>query len=349
MPAGRYVYLATVVLAMLLSACSNKDASDFKSISATGSTGDTAADTGGTVDPPVPDGSGGDIVVTGGCAPFPAFPDANCTGWQHTGVTLTSVPSQKTSGPGWHYEGAPFDYVSIDGDNVVLDSLDIGCIYVAPNVKTLTATRSRISGSCDYLVRVDLENSSLLATFTDVEFNGGAVQSKGSNFKWLRVNAHGFTAKAAMLGSNSIVEDSYIHDQVCHPPDHQSGIGTNGAANNMIMRHNNVDLTPSECTSGGISNYDDFGAFHNIVIEKNLINSDGYCLKAGFEDNNAAGNTGMQVLNNVFGRKYNAECGTYGIVSNWIPSVSGNIWSGNTWGDGAHATSVHAIGDVAIP
>lgn len=34
--------------------------------------------------PPTPPPAGG-----GGCPPFPAFPDASCTGWQHTGVTLT--------------------------------------------------------------------------------------------------------------------------------------------------------------------------------------------------------------------------------------------------------------------
>src|SRR5689334_17989263 len=27
--------------------------------------------------------------AAGGCPAFPAFPDAGCTGWQHTGVTLT--------------------------------------------------------------------------------------------------------------------------------------------------------------------------------------------------------------------------------------------------------------------
>lgn len=108
-------------------------------------------------------------------------------------------------------------------------------------------------------------------------------------------------------------------------------------------------MTPTDCTSGGIANYDDFGAFHDILIEKNLINSGGYCLKAGFEDNNAAGNSGMQVLSNVFGRKYYAECGSFGVVSNWMPGVSGNVWSGNTWGGGAAATGAHAIGDTVNP
>ena len=57
----------------------------------------------------------------------------------------------------------------------------------------------------------------------------------------------------------------------------------------------------------------------------------------------------MQVLNNVFGRKYNPECGSFGVVSSWMAGVSGNVWSGNTWGSGTAATSAHAVGDPANP
>jgi hypothetical protein len=292
----------------------------------------------------------GPVATSGGCPVFPAFPDASCTGWEHTGVSLKKVPSQVTSGNGWHWEGAPFNYLKVDGANAVLDGIDLtGCVFVDATVKTLAISRSRLKGDCNYLVRIDSGNNSVAITATDVEFDGSAIQMAGSNFKWLRVKAHGFSGKAAMLGSNSVVEDSYIYGNVCYPPDHQSAIGTNGGASHMVMRHNNVDLTPSDCTSGGISNYDDFGAFHDVLIEQNLINSAGYCLKAGFEDNNALGNSDMRVLNNVFGRKYNPECGTFGPVSNWMPSVSGNIWSGNIWGDGAAANSRHATGSAVQP
>jgi hypothetical protein len=292
-------------------------------------------------------GSGGSAV----CPAYPAFPDASCTGWQHTGVTLTKVPSQATSGPGWSWEGAPFNYLKISGNGAVLDSLDVaGCVYVDnTSMTSATVKRSRITGSCPYMFRYEKPESTLNLQIIDTELVGSAIQLKGNGFTWLRVDSHGFSGKGAMTGSGSTVEDSWFHDQTCSPPDHQSAVGTNGGASNIVIRHNNVDFTPSECTSGGISNYDDFGAFHNVLIEKNLINSAGYCLKAGFEDNNAAGNSGMQVLNNVFGRKYYPDCGSFGIVSNWMPNVSGNVWSGNTWGGGAAATSAHAVGDPVNP
>lgn len=287
---------------------------------------------------------------SGSCPAYPAFPDETCTGWQHTGVVLQTVPGQKTSGTGWNWEGSPFNYVKITGNNAVVDGVDItGCVYVDVGVTTATIKNSRITGNCNYMIRLANANTPINLTVMDTEIVGGAVQMQGAGYTWLRVNAHGFSGKAAMTGSNAAVEDSYIHDPTCTPPDHQSGIGTNGGSTGVVLRHNTVDMTPTECTSGGIANYDDFGAFHDILIEKNLINSGGYCLKAGFEDNNAAGNSGMQVLNNVFGRKYYANCGSFGVVSNWMSGVSGNVWSGNTWGGGAAATSARAVGDPVNP
>lgn len=296
----------------------------------------------GTATPPAQPGSG--------CPPYPAFPDEQCTGWRHTGVTLQVVPGQVSSGSGWEWVGAPFNYVKITGNGAVLDGLDVnGCIYVDDGVLSATIKRSRITGNCDYMLRYANPDASLAINLTDVEIVGGAVQQKGAGFKWLRVNAHSFTGKAAMTGSDSAVEDSYIHGIVCNPPDHQSGVGTNGGASDVVIRHNHIDLQPTECTSGGIANYDDFGAFHDILIENNLINSGGYCLKAGFEDGNAAGNSGMQVIGNVFGRKYFADCGSFGVVSNWMSTAPGNVWNGNTWGSGSAANGAHADGDPVNP
>jgi len=102
--------------------------------------------------------SGGSGTLT--CPPLPAFPDANCTGWQHTGVTLKTVPGQLTSGTGWEWDGSPFNYVKVTGSNVTLDGLDIsGCVYIDVGVTNVTIKRSRITGNCDYMIRYDLTSS----------------------------------------------------------------------------------------------------------------------------------------------------------------------------------------------
>lgn len=284
------------------------------------------------------------------CGTYPSVPNSSCTGWRHTGVTLQSVPEQLTSGTGWSWEGSPFNYLKITGDGAILDSLDIhGCVYVdnSVGVQNVTVKRSRVTGSCDYLFRLGDFNSSVNLQLQDTELIGSAVQMKGSGFSWTRVDSYNFTGKAAMMGADTVVRDSYIHDNVCNPPDHQSGIGTNGGATHIQMIHNNIDLLPGDCTSGGIANYDDFGAFSDVLIQNNLINSAGYCLKAGFEQGSLSGNT-MRVIDNTFGRKYYPECGYWGVVSNWL-NGSGNVWSGNVWGGGAAATSSHALGSPVIP
>src|SRR5262245_51878097 len=54
------------------------------------------------------------------CPPLPAFPDENCTGWRHTGVTLEPFTGDTT----------------ITDDGTVIDGADIeGCLTVrASNV-----------------------------------------------------------------------------------------------------------------------------------------------------------------------------------------------------------------------
>lgn len=300
------------------------------------------------------DASGGQSVKFGSgekpgeCPAYPKIPDENCTGWQHTGVTLQQVPAEITSGTGWNWEGAPFYYLKVTGNNAVIDGVNLeGCILIDQGVTAVTIQRSRLNTACPYGIRLADLNTEIDLKVIDTEIIGSAVQLSAAGFTWQRVNAHGFTGKAALMGSNTLVEDSYIHDPVCNPPNHLSGIGTNGSASNITMRHNNVDVKPTDCTSGAISNYDDFGPFSNVLIENNLINSGGYCLKAGFEEGAASG-ANMTVRNNTFGRKYFAECGQFGPVSNWYVGA-GNVWSGNVWGAGAAATSSHTTGDVVLP
>src|SRR5215831_1973902 len=60
--------------------------------------------------------------VASGCPAYPAFPDSDCTGWKHTGVTLTAVPSQVSRGAGWHVDtvaGQQIFYIT--KDNAVID------------------------------------------------------------------------------------------------------------------------------------------------------------------------------------------------------------------------------------
>lgn len=296
-----------------------------------------------------------------GGVPVDKFPGAACTGVP-VGTVLKRVPQDLTSGQGWRWDGSQ---VIVELAGAMLDSLDIsGCVDVKAN--NVTISKTRIRAVCEYTINIyyDGSNSRAGLVVTDVEIDGtdnlrARKGVQGENFTVTRTNIHGISAKAVVLGSNTLLQDSYVHDYVCgKDPDvptdtiHQSGIGTNGGDTNIIMRHNHVDMRPTDalfgydCVSGGISNYIDFGSIDNMLVERNLINSDGYCVKAGINQGDAPypNSTNVRYLNNTFGRKYWPECGYYGPVSNW-QAGPGNVFSGNVWGDGAAADGAHRTGD----
>lgn len=298
-----------------------------------------------------------------GCAPYPAFPNADCTGWRHTGVSLRAVPGTTTSGPGWHWQNGA---VVVDGRGAVLDGLQIaGCVRVFADDVTLR--RSRVACRDYYLIKtVDPPRHYTGLLVEDVELDGlgtlnGSTGIAFDSYTARRVDAHGLSSLAFKLGSHTVVEDSYVHGFACGRQDgvagndllHQAGIGTNGDATDMVVRHNTIDLGPAgaACQSGGIANYHDFGSFDRMVIENNSIDAaGGYCLKAGVHQDGRPypDSTGVRVTGNVFGRKYAAGCGSYGPVSNWAAGP-GNVWSGNTWGDGAAGTPDRRSGDPVTP
>lgn len=287
-----------------------------------------------------------------GGVPADKFPGAACTGVP-PGVTLIPIPA---TGPGFYTD--QFGYIIVDQPGTVLDSYDFNkCIRVYAN--NVTIKNSRIRCADYFIIKPFIDSTTKFTgtTVTDTEIDGindtsdGNIGIKGPGLKLSRLNIHSFSAKAVQLENDSILEDSYIHDSACQPPLHQSGIGTNGGYNNIIMRHNNVDLKPNgDCISGGISNYHDFGTTDNLLMERNLINADNTCMKTGVVHavNGAANSTNVRVFNNTFGRKYFPECAYYGPVGNWAEG-GGNVWSGNVWGDGAAATSSHQTGDIVNP
>lgn len=259
----------------------------------------------------------------GGCAPFPAFPDASCTGWQHTGVTLH--PCGDPAGSATHLAVA----------NAVYDS----CLFpdqVVIQAAGIDITRSRIVG----VVRVhdSLNGDYHGAALTDVEIDGGAnpdpnfaAISAGSNISCVRCHIHG-TATGFHLGNNNVLRDSYIHDFV-DTGSHGAAAGTGqGAGDNTIVEHNNLDCSrtngATHCSSA-LSLYDE-PTLNNVLVRNNKFNSvSGYGMYGGGPQG-----TNIRILDNVFGQKYYPTCGLFGPVAAFYAGNAGNQWSGNRYQDG---------------
>jgi hypothetical protein len=274
-------------------------------------------------------------------------------------VTLRSVPAQVSSGPGWHVgtvAGAQVLYVTNAG--AVLDGLDIDmCVSVMADNVTIQRSRIRCAGY--YLVKAaDLPKTYSGLSLVDVELDGlGRPQSESiavmatEGARYTRIDVHGMASSGPRLASNNVLEDSYLHDFACAAPLHQAGTSANDGGSNIIVRHNNIDIsTAGGCATAAFELALDFGTYNGITLDRNQFNGGSYCVYAGINVPGARypGAQNVDITNNVFGREYTPSCGTYGPIAQW-GNGPGNSWSGNTWGTGAAADARHTTGDPVNP
>jgi hypothetical protein len=145
---------------------------------------------------------------------------------------------------------------------------------------------------------------------------------------------------------NVTVTNSWLHSQ--YNPDgqsyHNNAFITNGGSN-MVVRHNTLHCTAIlNSTDGGctadVSLFGDFEPVQNVTIDNNLLKANNssisYCAYGGYQPAKAYPvSTGIKYTNNVFERGANNKCGVYGPVTSFQTTATGNIWSNNTFEDGA--------------
>ncbi|MEH1125121.1 hypothetical protein [Micromonospora sp. CPCC 206061] len=253
------------------------------------------------------------------CPSFPRFPDQNCTGYEHTGVTLRNCSNTVTK------------------NNAKLDS----CRFVnglTIEGKNVTITRSLVQGKVTATYKTDWSLVGL--KLIDVEIDGGGkVDPNGEaaigndDYTCIRCHIHG-TGRGANMRNNVHIEDSYLHGWVYVDGAHQTAIGSNGGSNYKVI-HNNL-ICDSDGCSAALSLYGDFEPINNALIERNLLNTDGgYCTYGGSTSAKPYPiGTNIRYINNLFGKKYGPKCGYYGPVATF-EFHDGNVWSGNAWQDGS--------------
>lgn len=254
-----------------------------------------------------------------GCGGFPSFPDASCTGWRHTGVSLRDCPTTITE------DGATVDGCRFPGGVTIL-------------ARDVTITRSLIHG----LVQPNGSMQNL--TLIDVEIDGsgqpdphGEAAIGSGDYTCLRCHIHS-SGRGANLDSNVRIEDSYLHGFVYTDGVHQTAIGSNGGSGFTIVG-NNLECSTDGC-SAALALYGDFFPIEDVLVQDNLFNTTGsYCTYAGsVEGKPFPVGTGIRYLDNRFGRKYHPQCGIYGTVISW-GEHEGNVWQGNQWQDGSGAVT----------
>jgi hypothetical protein len=297
-----------------------------------------------------------------GCAGDPhgcGYPDATNTGVP-ANVQLTDVPGQQTSGPGWAWDS---DHIVVTGKGTTVSGLNING-WVEVDADNVTLDDLNVTETGDWwgvgLYCQDQPGGNNGCTGTTIENSAiGSPAATGPNrlevaIKDVYGDASGtlvrkvdiYHASTGIQISNGTIEDSYIHDFGYNAAegDHLNGISVGGGdPRSLLIQHNTV-LDNYDQTDA-VALFQDFGPETNKTISDNLLAGGSYALYGG-GPNGCTGpatapkcdpSSDVVVTGNIFSTIFFPTCGTFGPVANFNPAGSGNVWSANTWADGADA------------
>lgn len=251
----------------------------------------------------------------------------------------TGIPDGTTLTP---YTGP----LTITTPNTVISNAVVsGTLMIeAPGVQIIN---SRLNGGVD-LRNPRTRNASF--SIVDSEVHIGDNLNTGlmrGNFYANRVEITG-GRRSVYCEYNCTIENSWVHDQGGDPGGdaHFSGIRM---GDTTTVRHNTITCEAlrgagTGC-SAGLTGYGDFGTVQNNLIEGNIFLGGGgggstVCAYGGSSGDDGSKPYGhltnnVRFLHNVFVRGDSGRCGNLAAVMSFDPQRPGNVWSGNTWDNGA--------------
>jgi len=250
-----------------------------------------------------------------------------------TNVPRTTVPPN-TSWPNASTTGVPTGKalkasgdLTITADNTVIDGYNItGTVNV--EAKNVVIKNSKIHDGGYFGVYVRSGN----VTIIDSElFNNSAAAIVFDNWTAIRVNIHGMAEDGVKLGSNTTLQDSYIHDFAGEAGAHADGAQLQGGLENVTIRHNYiVPLSVATPENSALFLAPDLGPSSTgpVVIDNNLLGGGNYSLFILDGNNGQYHQSGYSITNNHFLRN-----GRFGAVNVNEPASSFTAWSGNVYDD----------------
>jgi parallel beta-helix repeat protein len=232
--------------------------------------------------------------------PISGFPDATTTGVP-AGVIL------KPSG----------DLV-INTPGVVIEGLDIrGMVTI--NADNVTLKNCKITSGAWAVVNITSGSTGVVIENCEINgLNAEGVRGISGQGTFLRNNIHNTEDGIYLTGSNTLIQDNYIHDlQSNWSGPHYDGIATDGGVSNIVIRHNTVINSHGQTSALMLSNY--FGSVSNVIVDNNWLEGGGYTV---YSDGQFSGGTisGVSFTNNYLVK------GAYG-----YSSIRNNspVWEGN--------------------
>jgi len=258
--------------------------------------------------------------------PTGAFPDASNTGVPD-GVALST------------YTGS----CSITANGTVIDAKIVNC-DLSIKATDVVIKRSRVNGEIN---GGEGTKSSFRVEDSEVINKARtACQCIGpDNFTVLRTEIAGGN-RGIYCRLNCTVEDSYLHGSALLATQHASAIRVERYS---TITHNTMAcdwtaLTDSEIgCSADMTGYPDFAPITHNTITNNLFMANptgtGFCAYGGATSKKAFSSdstnaTYIKFVDNVWQRGANGKCGTYGPITGFDRSRTGNEWTGNKFDDG---------------
>lgn len=185
-----------------------------------------------------------------------------------------------------------------------------------------------------------------------------SIVKNGARDACMCIGSHDFTAlRVEVIGGNRgmycekncKIQDSYVHASALQGEQHGSAIRVE---QNTTLIHNKLacdwtDLSNSEIgCSADMTGYPDFAPIKNNTIDNNYFVANpkglGFCAYGGGTNgkpysSDPTNGTNIKFTNNVFekGTTGSKLCGTWGAITDFYPSRTGNVWTNNKWDDGS--------------
>jgi hypothetical protein len=270
------------------------------------------------------------------CATVPhscGFPDATNTGVP-AGMVLKTVPSQVSSGPGWHYNFTNHE-VEVTGYEAVLKGLNIPYnVNITASKVTIIDDRIVHSGFYGISLRHTSDATIVHSTISGTNYTTGRVGSAicdlyGDATKTAIGYNNISAARTAVQVSAGLVSNNYIHNFGYIAGDHLNGILDAGTTQPLMIYHNTI-LNSRTQTDAIYLNATLAGKpVAHKTIEDNLLAGGSFTVYGGTGHGNST--SGIVIEDNRFSQVYYSKGGNYGPIAYFASHGAGNAWSGNIW------------------
>jgi hypothetical protein len=229
-------------------------------------------------------------------------------------------PNATNTGVRANVKLTPSGDVVADLAGATISGLDIeGRVYIkAPNV---TLIDSRVTSASFYIVRI--EPGITGTVIKNCEINGVGSGNDGSygivgQGTFVANNIYNVENGIGVSGSDTLIQDNYIHDLLASGSPHYDGISIDGGNVNIVIRHNTVINMHTQTSAVMIDNY--FGPISNIEVDGNLLMGGGYTVYSSAQFNGGSVE-GVSFTKNRMGR---GKWGYSSIVKN-VPVWRENV------------------------